>query len=178
MPKLHRRLTRHRDTLWVPPRTVLADLHRAAWASYPDETGGVLLGHRQPGDGLGATVRYLVGPGPAAIHEPRRFEPDYAWQAAATAELWTTDQSLEYLGDWHTHPGGTTALSQLDKDALRAIAAAPDANQGNPVMLIVGLHPDCARLGATVLSGGALKPLRVAVQGGSGRFGATSTGGV
>ena len=113
-------------------RTVLAELHRTAWAADPDETGGVLLGHRIPGDGIGASVATVVGPGPAAVHEPRRFEPDYDWQVAQVAELWTQDELLDYLGDWHTHPAGSTTLSPLDKAALRVIAAAPDAHQTNP----------------------------------------------
>lgn len=143
-------------------RAVLADLHRIAWDSYPDETGGVLLGHRVPANGLAATVQHVIGPGPAAVHEPRRFGPDHDWQAAQVAELWTRDESLEYLGDWHTHPGGSTAVSPLDKAALRVIAAAPDANQAAPVMLIVALHPDTTRLGVRVLSRGEFKTLRVA----------------
>jgi integrative and conjugative element protein (TIGR02256 family) len=148
-------------------RTVLADVHRSAWARYPNETGGVLVGHRMSGDGLGACVQHVIGPGPAAVHEPRRFEPDHAWQAARVAELWTRDESLEYLGDWHTHPGGSTALSPLDKEALRVIAGAPDANQANPVMLIVALHAESTRLGVTMLSRGDFKALRVAIQRGS-----------
>jgi len=144
-------------------RTALADIHRTSWASYPEETGGVLLGYRVSRDGLGAVVRHVLGPGPAAVHEPRRFEPDYDWQAAQVAELWTRDESLEYLGDWHTHPGGSATISPMDKDALRVIAASPDANQTKPVMLIVSLHPDRSRLGVTAFSNGAFKTLRVGI---------------
>lgn len=162
VPKLQQLLTRRQGTLSIGP-TGFADLHRTAWASYPDETGGVLLGHRMPSDGLGSSVRHVVGPGPAAVHEPRRFRPDHDWQAAQVAELWARDQSLEYLGDWHTHPGGSTTLSPLDKAALRVIAAAPDANQTSPVMLIVALHAESTRLGVTVLSRGEFKALRVAI---------------
>ena len=160
MPKLQQFLIRHHGALSIGG-AVLADLHYTAWASYPEETGGVLLGNRMSGDGLGAAVRQVVGPGPAAIHERRRFEPDHAWQADQVAELWMRDKSLEYLGDWHTHPSGSTALSRLDKDALRVIAAAPDADQANPLMLIVALHPDKTRLGATVFSHGEFRALRV-----------------
>ena len=136
-------------------------------AAFPDETGGVLLGHRTSEDAPGATVQHVVGPGPAAVHEPRRFEPDHDWQAAQVAELWTRDESLEYLGDWHTHPGGSATLSPLDKDALRVIAAATDARQAIPVRLIVALHPDTTRLGVTALFRGDFKALRVAIQHGA-----------
>lgn len=166
MPKLQNLLRRHRGTLLVE-RTVLADLHRIAWASYPHETGGVLLGHRLLSDGLGARVRHVVGPGLAAVHEPQRFEPDYEWQATRVGELWTDDESLEYLGDWHTHPGGSTAMSPLDCAALRAIAGASEANQASPVMLILAVHPDSTRLGVTALSHGNLNTLRVGIQRGS-----------
>lgn len=162
MPKLQRLLTRRHGILSIGP-SVLAELLRTAWAAHPDETGGVLLGHRRPSDGLGSTVRHVVGPGPAALHEPRRFGPDQEWQVAQVAELWTRDQSLQYLGDWHTHPSGPTTLSPLDKDALRVIAAAPEANQANPVMLIVALNAESTRVGVTVFSRGEFKSLRVAI---------------
>jgi integrative and conjugative element protein (TIGR02256 family) len=162
--KLQRLLTRTRGTL-VLNRGVLAELHRSGWDAYPNETGGVLLGHQTPADRFGAVVRHLVGPGPAAVHKPRRFEPDHEWQAAQVAQLWTRDQSLEYLGDWHTHPSGSVDLSPMDRDALRVIAASPDADQPHPVMLVVALHPNRSRLGATLLSDGRVfKALRLAIQ--------------
>ena len=89
---------------------------------------------------------------------------DHEWQADTVAVLWKQDPALQYLGDWHTHPGGGTTLSSLDIQALRTIATAPDARQPNPLMLVVALHPDRARLRATVLSSDRLKPLRIAVQ--------------
>lgn len=165
MSKLPRLLTRHRGTLTLN-RVVLADLHRTGWDAYPNETGGILLGHHASVGRFGAVVvRQLVGPGPAAVHEPRRFEPDHEWQAAQVAEHWARDQSLEYLGDWHTHPRGSVDPSPLDRATLRVISAFPDANQPNPVMLIVALHPHRSHLGATVLfCGRAFRTLRVALE--------------
>lgn len=141
---------------------MFVDLYVTAWASYPKETGGVLLGHHAHNDPLSASVQHLVGPGPGARHEARGFAPDHEWQAERVAELWRDDRNLEYLGDWHTHPGGSPGLSPLDKDALRVITRSVDAQQDRPVMLVLALHPDRSSIGATALDGEQFKAVRVA----------------
>jgi integrative and conjugative element protein (TIGR02256 family) len=162
MSKLQPFLKRRHATLWLS-HDVLADLYGTAWADYPFETGGVLLGRRVDSRPLSVLVRHVLGPGPGAHHEARKFEPDYDWQVCRVAELWRDDQSLEYLGDWHTHPGGSPVLSQLDKDALRTIAGSADARQADPVMLILAIQPERSDLGATVFSDGCFTTMRLAV---------------
>lgn len=127
-----------RGTLILAPSVVRALLDEA-WSAWPEETGGVLLGTVSR---AGVHVTEVVGPGPGAVHRTTSFEPDADWQAQQVARLWAAGQQLTYLGDWHTHPNGSTALSALDRGAMRTIAASPDAQQTRPVMLVLGLAAD------------------------------------
>lgn len=159
MPHL-RFLTRTAGTLALT-HAGLSDLLTEAWARWPNETGGVLLGRPSDRADHGAVVLHVVGPGPNARHDRYGFEPDAEWQAAQVADLWAADPTLEYLGDWHTHPGGTTRFSELDQAAARTIASAPMARQPRPLMLVAALQKDVSiRVAAAVLLDGRLRPLR------------------
>lgn len=125
---------RHRVTI---PRHALAEITEHGWSRFPFETGGILLGTAQGHD---IHIRHVIGPGPNATHERYKFTPDAEWQAAQVAELWSTDTTITYLGDWHTHPEGTTRFSHLDEQTARDIAAYDDARQPNPVMLVLALR--------------------------------------
>lgn len=100
------------------------------------ETGGVLLGWR---NGADVVVSHVVGPGPNAQHRRTAFHPDSAWQAARIGELYEeSGRRLEYLGDWHTHPGGRPWPSRRDERTLRHIAGSAEARCPDPVMVILG----------------------------------------
>lgn len=114
----------------APMDEVLAEAVRAGLV----ETGGVLLGRN---DGANVEVTHVVGPGPLARHSRTAFEPDYEWQEARIADFYrAADRRLAYLGDWHTHPGGTTRPSRRDERTLRTIASFDEARCPDPVMLI------------------------------------------
>lgn len=100
------------------------------------ETGGVLLGWR---NGTDVVVSHVVGPGPDAQHDRSAFHPDSAWQAKKIAELYEDcGRRLEYLGDWHTHPGGRPWPSRRDERTLQHIADSSEARCPDPVMVILG----------------------------------------
>lgn len=103
--------------------------------TYPLETGGVLMGFVTANR---AVVTSVVGPGPRAVHRRRSFTPDAEWQQQRVAELYERAGRRDtYLGDWHTHPGGSTRASFTDWLAARTIARSRDARCPNPVMLIL-----------------------------------------
>lgn len=160
MPELSRFLRNAQRELRIPAMCV-AELLTAALASYPLETGGVLLGRRR---GHHATITQVVGPGPAADHEVRRFVPDSGWQSEQVAAFWHADRSLQYLGDWHTHPNGSLSPSPVDLRTLSDIARFPAARQDEPVMLIVALGEDVTvRVGCTTFVAGQPRPVRVVI---------------
>lgn len=132
------------------PSRQYAELLSEAWALSPMETGGLLLGRAD--DDL-MVVTHVVGPGPQALHQRHRFEPDTDWQANGVARIWAAHPGTEYLGDWHTHPGGKPRPSTLDRETLEEIAAYPAARQSRPAMLILAfgrngrVTPGAVRLG-------------------------------
>lgn len=131
-----RSLTRPQRSLILAPEH-LAAITAQAWMWCPLETGGLLLGYTHDNHTF---VTHVIGPGPNATHSGCRFEPDDTWQAAEVARIWHTDPTIAYLGDWHTHPGGSPKPSSLDRATLRQIAVDPGARQGTPIMLIVALN--------------------------------------
>ncbi len=120
--------------IWLPRRLhdEMRDLARRA---YPNETGGALIGF-DAGNGLVVTA--LIGPGPQALHEPHAFTPDYEYQDEDIERIYVrSGRCHTYLGDWHSHPGGISALSTKDKRALRVIASHRPARAPAPVMGIL-----------------------------------------
>lgn len=76
----------------------------------------------------------LRGPGPHALHGRHCFVPDHAWQVAEIRRAFQDSTGdVDYLGDWHSHPGGAAAMSDLGSATLRRIARRVK----EPLMLIV-----------------------------------------
>lgn len=126
--------------LWLSQQ-VLAGLIAEAEQKSPNETGGILLGYRAPATSE-PVVTAWIGPGPNAIHESDRFAPDHHFQSDKLAQLYAQSRrTLNYLGDWHTHPGGAGYLSQKDKAVLRQIATHRRARAPRPLMLILAPGP-------------------------------------
>lgn len=115
--------------------------------AYPAETGGVLLGYWAQG-GADAVVTHIVGPGPQATHGRNSFAPDSLHQIAQIARIYEeTRHGVDYLGDWHTHPGATGSPSAKDRATLRRIATAKAARAPRPLMLILGFGPQWKPVG-------------------------------
>lgn len=129
------RLTGNRSRLSVTSKA-FADAVAEAWLHYPFETGGVMLG-RVGARGVVASIS--VGAGPNATRDRTRFSPDQPWQAAQVALACAADPTLQYLGDWHTHPDGPARLSPRDENVLRLIAGYPQARQPQPWMVVLAL---------------------------------------
>ncbi len=105
--------------------------------TFPLETGGILMGFEADEHLFVTTV---IGPGPWAVHRRRSFIPDTDWQLARVAEVYARSGRTEhYLGDWHTHPRGSTTASLRDLLAARSIARHSPARCPRPIMLIMGV---------------------------------------
>jgi integrative and conjugative element protein (TIGR02256 family) len=119
----------------VLPARIWADVVMEADQRAPSETGGILLGRWCSSEE--AVVEYAVGPGPRAVHRRDYFQPDHDFHDVEIARLYRKSPGLEYLGDWHTHPGGPAYLSLLDMQTLERIAREESARAPKPVMLIL-----------------------------------------
>jgi integrative and conjugative element protein (TIGR02256 family) len=107
-----------------------------AEAHAPRETGGVLMGTWLSSSAVSVTE--VIGPGPRASHRRNGFEPDYEYHERQIARIYEASGRIQtYLGDWHSHPGGISALSKKDEETLRGIAAYNEARAPVPLMAII-----------------------------------------
>ena len=84
----------------------------------PMETGGTLLGKTVNGV---LDITTYIGPGPNARHDRFGFLGDHEHYTKEIDRLWEISDDLEYIGGWHTHPGGSGFLSPLDTETIEAI---------------------------------------------------------
>lgn len=131
------------------PAAVLQEMEAETERHAPEETGGVLLGYADRTDATRIQVTNQVGPGPRAIHRRHFFDPDGEWQAREVAAAYAGSGRVStYLGDWHSHPGGSRRPSGLDRSTARRIALCEQARAPHPVMLILHGEADDWRLAA------------------------------
>lgn len=111
--------------------------------AYPNETGGVLVGYWAR-LGREVIITHAVGPGPNAVHVPKRFVPDAEYQEREIARLYSwSGRRQTYLGDWHTHPNTVMGkLSRQDRRTLRQIVCDPAARAPFALMCILAGRPD------------------------------------
>lgn len=124
------------EQLWIK-ENVFLDIIELVKQRFPLETGGMLLGYESyNGEGV---VTAIIGPGPRAKHSRYRFKPDAEYQQRELEiHYFRTNGSETYLGDWHSHPRGSNALSHIDKRTLFRIASTPSSGTIHPIMVIIG----------------------------------------
>lgn len=110
----------------MPQVLVLAErAHRAivadCLAHAATEIGGVLPG-RTVGDAF--VVPFSIPAGPGAKKTPVRFSPDWGWQQVFVDFLFARFR-VDYLGDWHRHPGLLDQPSAHDLRTARHIVTDP-----------------------------------------------------
>jgi integrative and conjugative element protein (TIGR02256 family) len=129
------------EVVWVSSG-VMSLLINEANRTIPAETGGVLLGYWAQKGGE-PVITNAIGPGPRAVHECRRFVPDQDYHLEQIGGLYeASGRRLRYLGDWHTHPGGTASPSKSDLATLSLIASTKNARLPTPLMLILAPGPN------------------------------------
>jgi integrative and conjugative element protein (TIGR02256 family) len=111
------------------------DLHK--WDPY--ETGGVLMGYWNMNQ---AVITEIIDGGPDATRTKTSFNPDHDYQLEEISRIYFLSGRTEtYLGDWHTHPGGSAYLSERDKKTLSKIAEFKKTGQPKPLMMVFGTKP-------------------------------------
>lgn len=121
-------------------RQALDTLLTEAQSLWPLETGGVLLGYTSDN---AVVVQRSTGPGPRAEHSSKGFAPDSTYHAEEMERGFSeSNGTTYYLGDWHTHPGGSVRLSRKDQRTLVGIGDYALSFQPHPVMLIAARGRD------------------------------------
>jgi integrative and conjugative element protein (TIGR02256 family) len=127
---------------WVPAdsRWYRRDkLFSACRASYPLETGGVLIGRYNRSRDL-AQILSVTQPPRDSRRGRTWFERGTAGLARALERLWSRPGTsrLYYLGEWHSHPDAAPTPSRTDCRQMEEIANQESYRCPEPVLLIVG----------------------------------------
>lgn len=103
----------------------------------PLETGGSFFGYTS--DSNDVVITHLIDAGPRAKRTKFSFEPDQDFQLPEMERLFYKHKgSVRYLGDWHSHPCSSPALSRRDEKTLLNVALSDEAQCPHPIMMIIG----------------------------------------
>jgi integrative and conjugative element protein (TIGR02256 family) len=120
----------------VARRTMEEEAVRHRWV----ETGGPLFGLED--DAGNSIITSAYGPGPKAVRRRFSLLPDREeTQRLIDLHLDQEQGRVRYLGEWHTHPGGSARLSERDLATLRQIADQQDAGVPRPLAIILRTNP-------------------------------------
>lgn len=115
------------------------------------ETGGVLVG-RSVGDDL--VVPFVVGAGPRSIRTYAGFAPDPAYQQQHVDYLFHRF-GVNYVGDWHRHPGRFDTPSDHDCATAARITTDPAWNTPLAAFPIAVIDRGHVRVRAFLMARGA-----------------------
>ena len=106
------------------------------------ETGGLLVGRTVAAE---AVVPFAVPGGPAAQRSVNGFAPDSSWQQTLLDFLHARFD-LDYVGDYHRHPGAAERPSCHDWSTARQIVTAPEWDVREALFPIIILANGRARM--------------------------------
>ena len=114
---------------------IVQEIRKQALEAFPNEMGGFLVG-QYSADNSTAIVSLVLSPA-KITSGPTYFQRETDGMESVWDKLYKED--LVYLGEWHSHPNGSSMYSATDKEALTNIARSKTVVINNPIMLIVSL---------------------------------------
>ena len=113
-----------RENAKYPVIVTVTDTCRAAVSRYAAaaedgrETGGILLGHHRDRPRPVLDAVHAGDAGPRAVRQPDAFRRDVRHAQELADLAYRTDGSI-WIGEWHTHPGGSPRPSRRDLTSYR-----------------------------------------------------------
>ena len=107
-----------------------------AEGEYPNENGGMLAGRY-------SVDRHTVYREKAVVRgEKLTGRTTFKRNAKGLEKVWTqlAKMGLRYVGEWHSHPNGSTQYSNTDLTAM--VDIEKEVTIANPLLLIVGVRGD------------------------------------
>lgn len=113
--------------------SVFTKIQLQAMGECPNENGGMLAG-RYSADKHTVYVEEVVVPVEKTIRRT-----SFVRKTKGLDAVWNTlnKKGLRYIGEWHSHPYGTTQYSPTDRNAM--VEIEKEVAIGNPILLIVGV---------------------------------------
>jgi integrative and conjugative element protein (TIGR02256 family) len=108
-------------------------------ASWPNETGGILVGYYTERRDLAVTTQIPVAPGDSKFGRVG-FVRGLRGLQELLKRLWNQGAGVReyYLGEWHYHPGQAAEPSAQDEAQMETIAEDPGYRCPEPLLMIVG----------------------------------------
>lgn len=125
------------DDLYIEIQaSVFNQIQLQAEGEYPNENGGMLAG-RYSVDRHTVYIEKAVVP-----VEKLTGRTTFKRNAKGLEKVWTqlAKMGLRYVGEWHSHPNGSTQYSNTDLTAM--VDIEKEATIANPLLLIVGVRGD------------------------------------
>lgn len=125
------------DDLYIEIQaSVFKQIQLQAEGEYPNENGGMLAG-RYSVDRHTVYIEKIVVP-----VEKLTGRTTFKRNAKGLEKVWTqlAKVGVRYIGEWHSHPNGSTQYSNTDLAAM--VDIEKEVNIANPLLLIVGVRGD------------------------------------
>ena len=107
---------------------------------FPNEFGGFLIGYYSDDDKKLMITDIIL---PAKYEGlPYSFLRSSEGIEKTLMELYNQEPKKYYVGEWHTHPNGTTMYSQTDLNAMISIEKCSTVKIHNPILLILSINKD------------------------------------
>jgi hypothetical protein len=143
-------LDRHGSTLIDLPDSHATRMRSLARKAYPNETGGILIGHYDEQHRT-ALVRCLTGAPRDSISGPFEFRRGVRGLESLLTRAWR--RGLYYLGEWHFHREVVPSASWPDQLQMSEFARVKSMQCPEPLLLIVGLPDAGGNLAAYIYKG-------------------------
>jgi len=124
-------------------KTFLNNLMKEGRKHYPKEFGGFLIGYYSEDQKVLRITKNIFpkkyyNTSSLFIRNSEGIESDLK-------KLHSNTPSEYYIGEWHTHPNGSSMYSNTDLNAMKKIVQCSSVQIKNPILLILSIMNDEAR---------------------------------
>jgi [CysO sulfur-carrier protein]-S-L-cysteine hydrolase len=126
----------HKNVSLILEDSLLKKLTTIALKNYPNECGGFLMGYYSE-DFMTAYITDFILP-------KQQKSSSFLFERSIMGvqeifQKFFSEKKHFYLGEWHTHPNGSSIYSYTDLKAMIEIADCKSVNITNPILLILGV---------------------------------------
>ena len=129
-------INKYKNVELIISEKLLANLEEYAVKYYPNEYGGFLIGNYSNDFKQVYIMDCILPKQYSGI--PYLFERKIDGIEKIFEEIFHHKKQY-YVGEWHTHPNGSSMYSQTDLDAMIQIANHDSVNIENPILLILSI---------------------------------------
>lgn len=127
---------RHNNLEIVLEESLLKEIETIAVQHYPNEFGGFLLG-KYSGDFKSVVIESIILPYKYKS-SPILFQRSIKDLEKLFIKEYQ-EKSRYYIGEWHSHPNGSTMYSDTDLNAMIETAESDEVQIKNPLLLIISI---------------------------------------